>query len=137
MTVKNPIATGVSLIALGIFLLITSHARGAEIQPPEADDQTAYFFPDIPDREVINWALKRAYQLNGNSMVGYDKMVDLSKEKPFSVVVRTEKMTVTIPATPPKPEEQLAQLKPVRPSDVCTKHGMHKVITGSSWRCRK
>jgi hypothetical protein len=99
----------------------------------ETDDQTAYFFPDIPDREVINWALKRAYQLNGNSMVGYDKMVDLSKEKPFSVVVKTEKMTVTIPA--PKTSQQ-AQLEQVV-SDVCTRHKMHKVTIGKSWRCKR
>jgi hypothetical protein len=96
----------------------------------ETDDQTAYFFPDIPDREVINWALKRAYQLNGNSMVGYDKMIDLSKEKPFSVVVKTEKMTVEIPAPVPTPVAKPA-------GDVCTRHGMHKVITGSSWRCKR
>jgi hypothetical protein len=99
----------------------------------ETDDQTAYFFPDIPDREVINWALKRAFQLNGNSMVGYDKMVDLSKEKPFSVVVKTEKMTVTIPA--PKTSQQ-AQLEQVV-SDVCTRHKMHKVTIGKSWRCKR
>jgi hypothetical protein len=109
----------------------------AQDTPPAENDQTAYFFPDIPDREVIAWALKRAFQLNGNSMVGYDKMVDLSKEKPFSVVVKTEKMTVTIPAPAPTAEQQLAQMKPVKPADVCTRHGMHKVVTGPSWRCRK
>jgi hypothetical protein len=112
--------------------LLASPAIAQDTAPAE-NDQTAYFFPAIPDREVIAWALKRAYQLNGNSMVGYDKMVDLSKEKPFSVVVRTEKMTVTIPA--PKTSQQ-AQLEQVV-SDVCTRHRMHKVTTGKSWRCRR
>jgi hypothetical protein len=100
----------------------------AEIQQSE-NDQTAYFFPAIPDREVIAWALKRAYQLNGNSMVGNNHMIDLSKEKPFSVVVKTEKMTVEIPAPVPTPVA-----KPVE--DTCTRHGLHKITHGKSWRCK-
>jgi hypothetical protein len=162
MTIQHPIATGVSLIALGIFLLITTHARGQTtngltaaqkaqvadpvnpqftplwqpaVAPEVGDDQTAYFFPDTPSDEVKAWALKRAFQLNGNSMVGNNRMIDLSKETPFSTVVPTEKITVTMPVPTPRPEAQLEQMKQV--SDTCTRHGLHRVTHGKSWSCRK
>jgi hypothetical protein len=36
--------------------------------------------PVIPDEATKIRALKRAYELNGNSMVGDGRMIDLSKE---------------------------------------------------------
>lgn len=92
-------------------------------------------------------ALKKAYQLNGNSMVGYDRMIDLTDP----AVLKADRIVTTVPVTPvplpkpvdadpdggvwPKPDKTagLAEHK----SDTCTRHGMHKVVSGSSWRCRK
>jgi hypothetical protein len=97
------------------------------------DDQTAYVFPVIPDEATKVWALKRAYQLNGNSMVGNNRMIDVSRETPFATPVKTE--TVPLPAPAPSPEVRLAQA-PV--ADICTRHGKRRIVTngGKSWRCR-
>ena len=100
----------------------------------EADDQTAYVFPVITSEEHKIWALKRAYQLNGNSMVGNNVMIDVSRETPFSTLVKTERVPVPIPA--PSPEIRVAQAAPI--ADICTRHGKRRVATngGRSWRCR-
>jgi len=100
------------------------------------DDQTPYRFPDVPDEATKVWALKRAFQLNGNSMVGNNRMVDVSGETPFANPVVTERVTVTIPAPAPSPEAQLAKLASV--TDTCTRHGLRKVTIrgGKSWRCK-
>jgi hypothetical protein len=92
-------------------------------------------------------ALKLAYKLNGNSMVGYDRMIDLTDP----AVLKADRIVTTVPVIPvpvPKPVDAdpdggvwpkldktagLAEHK----SDTCTRHGMHKVVSGSSWRCRK
>jgi hypothetical protein len=47
-----------------------------------------------PTEERKIWALKRAYQINGNSMVRWGS-IDLTKEQPGSTVVRI------IPIVPP------------------------------------
>jgi hypothetical protein len=138
MTIQHSIATGVSLIALGIFLLITSHARGQT--PP--GDQTVYVTPVIPTEEAKIAALKLAYKINGNSMVGHNEMIDLTKPIPVA--------SIRIPAAEvvkdvPRDTEHPVFTKPVdKPAgvrkaevDVCSRHGMRKVVTGSSWRCRK
>jgi len=39
---------------------------------------------------------------------------------------------------PPEPEPvKVAAVKPVARPDVCRRHGMRKVVTGRSWRCRR
>jgi hypothetical protein len=98
------------------------------------DDQTAYVFPVIPDEATKVWALKRAYQLNGNSMVGNNKMIDVSRETPFATPVKTE--AVPLPSPAPSPETRLAQAAPA--ADICTRHGKRRIVTngGKSWRCR-
>jgi len=103
----------------------------------EANDQTVYVFPVIPSEEHKIWALKRAYQLNGNSMVGNNRMIDVSQETPFSTPVKTERITVPMPAPAPTPEQRLAEMKPVV-ADICQRHGKRRVATngGRSWRCR-
>ena len=103
----------------------------------EDNDQTAYLFPVIPDEATKVWALKRAYQLNGNSMVGNNRMIDLSNETPFANPVTIERITVPMPRPAPSPEAQLAQMVPVV-ADICKRHGKRRVAThgGRSWRCR-
>jgi hypothetical protein len=84
------------------------------------------FAQEIPSEETKTWALKRAYQLNNNSMVGNNHMIDLTGETPFANPVKTEKVAVALPAPVPSPAP-----------DVCARHKMHKVVTGNSWKCRK
>jgi hypothetical protein len=166
MTIKNPIATGVSLIVLGIFLLITSHAHGqttnglttaqkaqvADPKNPQFEPIPQYQFPDAdknaPDEATKTWALKRAYQLNGNSMVGNNRTIDLSKETPFSTVVKTERiLPVARPDTKNELDEQAdlnmddlrtfsrrANMK----TDICARYHKRRVMIdgGKSWRCK-
>lgn len=53
-----------------------------------------------PSEETKTWALKRAYELNGNSMVGCDetkcRMIDLSAE----VAARSKPDPVIVPSVP-------------------------------------
>lgn len=114
-----------------------------QFQPPPStlpqveDGDTPYFFPDTPDDATKAWALKRAFQLNGNSMVGGPRMIDVSGETPFANPVQIERIAVPMPAPAPSPEERLAKMTPVIPAhDVCSRHGMHRVTRGNSWRCK-
>ena len=96
-----------------------------------------YVMPQIPDEATKTWALKRAYQLNGNSMVGYDKMIDVSREQPLATAVKTERIAVDKPVdnsgtTPAQLVQQEA------PPNTCTLHHRRKVYSngGKSWHCR-
>jgi hypothetical protein len=83
-------------------------------------------------------ALKRAYQLNNNSMVGLGS-IDLT-EAPGTV--RTIKIA---PAELPPAVTAAAKEKPIKvvsaapiEQNVCTRHGRRKVMrnNGKSWKCR-
>ena len=99
----------------------------------------------IPDDGIKANALKRAYQLSGNSAVSWG-MIDVSEENLDANPVKTERI---IPLTDPdtlnaidaralKVTEQ-AEPVPVIHQDVCRRHGLRRVTTegGRSWRCRK
>jgi hypothetical protein len=83
-------------------------------------------------------ALKRAYVVNNNSMVGFGS-IDLA-ETPS--VVRTIKMTpdelppAVVTAAKEKPVK-VASTAPIE-KNICTKHGKRKVMrnNGKSWKCR-
>ena len=96
---------------------------------------------EIPPNLMVDdatkaWALKRAYQLNGNSMIGNNKMVDLTGEQPFARVVPLER--VTPPAPTPAPITQSDVSVPLKPaSDICRGKGKRYTRNGDSWRCRK
>jgi hypothetical protein len=86
--------------------------------------------PRIPSEAEKVAALKRAYEINGNSMVGYNMMVDLTDP-----VMKGDKLAPDAdPAggiwPKPKPVEKRAEVQ-----DICTRHNMHKSIRGKSWRC--
>jgi hypothetical protein len=92
-----------------------------------------------PDEATKIKALKRAYELNGNSMVRWGS-IDLSKENlDPPVVVRT------IPITPPAPLILAPSKKKIvdvvidapKRNDICKRHGLRKITEGKSWRCRK
>jgi hypothetical protein len=95
---------------------------------------------NVPSEAVKAWALKRAYQLNGNSMVG--DTIDLSNENPDAIAVPTEKIIPT-PASVPQPtvesEPAPVKLQARVESNICTRFGLRKVATneGKSWRCRR
>jgi hypothetical protein len=70
-------------------------------------------------------------------------MIDLTDP----AVLKADRIVTTIPVIPvpvPKPVDadpdggvwpKLAEKK--AENDTCTRHGMHRVVTGNSWRCRK
>jgi hypothetical protein len=60
-----------------------------------------YRMPVIPDEETKIRALKRAYELNGNSMDGNGRMIDLSKED-LSVDPATQVRLPPVSEIPPK-----------------------------------
>jgi hypothetical protein len=61
------------------------------------------FADDEPDEARKVWALKRAYELNGNSMVRHPAQgsIDLSQESPPVVVDPGEVNALDAAATPP------------------------------------
>jgi hypothetical protein len=99
--------------------------------PAAAQD---YVMPRIPTEQEKVDALKLAYRLNGNSMVGNNRMIDLTDP---DVLAKGDKLT-TPDADPdggiwPKPNKPVE--KRAEAQDTCTRHGMHKSIRGKSWRC--
>ena len=98
-----------------------------------------------PSEEVKKAALMRAYHLNGDSMAGWGS-IDLSKVNVTDTKV--ECFTVLGEVTgkaffecrPPVEAAVVAQAEPAAPAptpDICKRHGLHKVVRGDSWRCRK
>ena len=67
------------------------------------------------DEATKTWALKRAYQLNGNSMVGFGHSIDLTDEVK-SIVDPKEFNVLDATAVPPPAEPLVASDPP------CTKH---------------
>ena len=108
-------------------LLLATPAWAEEPMPPE----TVYVMPQIPSEEAKIAALKLAYKINGNSMVGHNEMIDLTRPIPVG--------TVKIPATDVMKAMPKVVDKPVQKAeiDVCTRHGLRKVFThGRTWRCK-
>lgn len=104
--------------------------------------------PIEPTEEQKIDALKRAYHINGDSMVG-DHMIDLTAPRLIQTV---PEMPVADPASKNKLDEQAdLNAKDVEKfisrqnekraafAEVCQQHGMRKVITtgGRSWRCKR
>jgi hypothetical protein len=108
---------------------MTAAVTASRAEEP-SQTETIYITPQIPSEEAKIAALKLAYKINGNSMVGHNEMIDLTKPIPVS--------TVKIPAS--EVIKSIETTKPVQKAEVtdtCTRHGMHKVIRGSSWRCKR
>ena len=113
-------------------LLLATPAWAEEPMPPE----TVYVMPQIPTEEARIAALKLAYKINGNSMVGHNEMIDLTKPIPVGVIkIPSTEVMKAIPQPVDKPVD-----KPVQKAehkDLCSTYGMRKIVMGSSWRCRK
>jgi len=84
----------------------------------------------IPSEEEKVAALKRAYELNGNSMVS-GTMIDLTAPR----VVKTDRIMPAPPIVAAAPEPK--PVKVAQAADVCARHHMHKVVRGNSWRCKR
>jgi hypothetical protein len=85
----------------------------------------------VPDEETKKRALRRAYELNGDKMVG--GMIDVSDDP---------MVTGVAPAEEKNPLDAIADMTnplPAPAADICKRHGMRKVTSedGRSWRCRK
>jgi hypothetical protein len=83
-------------------------------------------------------ALKLGYILNGFSMVRdlAEGSIDVSAASTIPKAVKV------IPVKPEEvaevPPERKVKAEPgVHVVDVCTRHGLRKVISGSSWKCRR
>ena len=108
---------------------------GASLLASAAHAQN-YIMPQIPSEEAKIAALKEAYRLNGNSMVGWGS-IDLT-------AIAVPGVVRTIPIIPRPPIVDKAVEKPVRvaeatpTADICTRHHRRKVYTNNrkSWHCR-
>ena len=114
--------------------------------PAFADD-----IPDVvarPDDATIRAALLEGYRRNGNSMVGMGS-IDVTQPEPAPKADRLfpDKGASPIPQmiiTDEKVENILDRASTGRrslqrraeASNICTRHGLRKVTTGRSWRCR-
>jgi hypothetical protein len=88
-----------------------------------------------PSWEVKKAALIDAYHANGDRMSGWGMY-----ERDTPRVVQTEPVTPVAKAEVKNELDQQADQQPRQVStktDICARHGMHKVIKGDSWRCRK
>jgi len=103
--------------------------------PAAAQD---YIYPRIPTEQQKIDALKLAYRLNGNSMVGNNLMIDLTDPE---VLAKGDKLAAAPAVTPPVDADPNGGVwpKPVKKveveSNICTRHNMRKSIRGKSWRC--
>jgi hypothetical protein len=102
--------------------------------PAAAQD---YVMPRIPTEQEKVDALKLAYKINGNSMVG-SQMIDLT----VSPLPKADRSSLAAPAKladmTPAEDAIWPALAPRTRADTCARVGMRKVITrgGKSWRCK-
>jgi hypothetical protein len=123
-----------------ILLLMTTAAFAQVATEGKTDKSTEEWVSTNIDRDTKAWALKRAYELNGNSMVGWGS-IDLTGEtpvKPVQTVPIIPGPSGMVDPTERNALDKLADIKPVE-HNICTHHHMRKVTTsdGQSWRCRK
>ena len=100
-------------------------------------------------REEKDDALRMAYRLNGGLMNG--PMVDLTDPRTLDhyarLVAAEGAATPPLELVPPKmirtvpvavdPATSEAPVRSADRADICRRHGMRKVTTGKSWRCRR
>jgi len=79
----------------------------------------------IPSEAEKVAALKRAYELTEPRAVKTDRIMPAVDPSEVNAIDRQ-----TAPTPRPKPVK-------VAETNTCTRHGLRKVVTGSSWRCRK
>ena len=110
----------------------------ALLASPAMAQDVEYITPKIPTEAEKIEALKLAYALNGNSMVG--PTIDLTD--PRVLEAYRNAIAGHIPDTIIEdsgpgvwPKLEKPKLEKRAESDVCTRHNMRKSIRGKSWRC--
>ena len=105
--------------------------------PAAAQD---YIMPKIPTEAEKIEALKLAYALNGNSMVG--PTIDLTDPRVLeayrNAIAGTVPDTIIEDSGPgiwPKLAKPKQEKRAEAESNICTRHNMRKSIRGKSWRC--
>ena len=108
----------------------------------KVDKDIVWRQPVIPSEEEKRAALLIALKLRG-SFSGYGGMVDLTDPATLAAYSRAIATDATAPEGKPLlelPKPKLVQTTkegaPDR-ADIYRRHGMRKVVTGTSWRCRK
>jgi len=117
-------------------ILITA----ALLAAPAAAQDVEYIWPKIPTEAEKIEALKLAYALNGNSMVG--PTIDLTDPKVLeayrNAIAGTAPDPIIEDSGPgvwPKLDKPKLEKRAEVESNVCTRHNMRKSIRGKSWRC--
>ena len=110
----------------------------ALLAAPAAAQDVEYIEPKIPTEAEKIEALKLAYALNGNSMVG--PTIDLTDPKVLeayrNAIVGNVPDAIIEDSGPgiwPKLEKPKQEKR--AESDICSRHNMRKSIRGKSWRC--
>lgn len=156
LTVPKILAGGVALFSL-MFTFALARVETPETRQTAAMHSVKSIISDIANRidttieiplSVKQWALQRAYVINNNTMVRWDS-IDVSDEKPDSLVVKTERIIPTDPVLTPEVIEWTEKnmldasadvpLLRTKGDNVCARHHMHKVTSrdGLSWRCKR
>ena len=121
-------------------------AQDKDPLPPKFQDRIMpgwypYLEPTIPTEEEKVIALLKAYRLNGNSMVGNNRMIDLTDPEVAKAdkLVRTIPVAPTTPTTAPPSVTEIKTARHVEGEATCRKHGMRTVYThnGLGWRCKR
>ena len=91
---------------------------------------TPIFAGEAPSEEAKRDALMRAYEINGNSMVGWGS-IDLIETR----IIKTDK--IKIPVVNASEKNALDASADKADKDECESHGKRKVKHGRrGWRCR-
>ena len=158
----HPSPIKIALAGTAMFALLIMFATRPDPTPPaelvvraiptEPILQPAFDTPSwVPDEATKKKALMRAYHMNGGSMVG-DHMIDVSQQEGIvtadapahaevEVVDPNERNALDAQAEEPAKghgRQKLAHRSEAKlETDVCQRHGLHKVVYGDKWRCRK
>jgi len=107
----------------------------------KVDKDIVWRQPVIPSEEEKKAALLIALKLRGSFSGGFGGMVDLTDPATLAAYSRAIATDATAPEGKPLldlPKPKLVQTtQEGTKADICRRHGMRKVVTGTSWRCRK
>jgi len=116
-------------------ILITA----ALLASPAMAQDVEYITPKIPTEAEKIEALKLAYALNGNSMVG--PTIDLTDPRVLEAyrnAIAGNVPDIAIEDSGPGVWPKLEKPKQEKlVHNVCTAHGMYKQYYGTSWRCKR
>ena len=90
-------------------------------------------FADPSDTDKVA-ALKLAYRINNNSMVG--GMIDLTDPGTLARAASLPDIEDSGPGVWPRLEQPKQPRVQTAAANICTRHGLKKTIRGKSWRCR-